>query len=94
MLVVLLAGLNGHRSGPDGAGTALLTAPFGFPGSLPEADGPSADLAALAGLDPALPRHAAAAAYRHERNGDRATAAEQKCSPRDVENTRPTPSLR
>jgi RNA polymerase sigma factor (sigma-70 family) len=35
-----------------------------------EADGPRAGLAALAGLDPALPRHAAAAAYLHERDGD------------------------
>ncbi len=40
-----------------------------------EADGPRAGLAALAGLDPSLPRHAAAAAYLHERNGDTATAA-------------------
>ena len=35
-----------------------------------EADGPRAGLAALAGLDPALPRHAAVAAYLHERDGD------------------------
>ena len=40
-----------------------------------EADGPRAGLAALAGLDPALPRHAAAAAYLHERAGDPVTAA-------------------
>ncbi|WP_033344224.1 RNA polymerase sigma factor [Catenuloplanes japonicus] len=40
-----------------------------------EADGPHAGLAALAELDPALPRHTAAAAYLHERAGDRATAA-------------------
>ena len=40
-----------------------------------EADGPRAGLAALAELDPALPRRAAAAAYLHERNGDPATAA-------------------
>ena len=40
-----------------------------------EADGPQAGLAALAGLDPALPRYTAAAAYLHERNGDQATAA-------------------
>src|SRR4051812_33413090 len=40
-----------------------------------EADGPRAGLAALAELDPALPRHAAAAAYLHERAGDAATAA-------------------
>jgi RNA polymerase sigma factor (sigma-70 family) len=40
-----------------------------------EADGPRAGLAALAGLDPALPRHAAVAAYLHERDGDLAAAA-------------------
>jgi RNA polymerase sigma factor (sigma-70 family) len=40
-----------------------------------EADGPPAGLAALAGLDPTLPRYTAAAAYLHERNGDLATAA-------------------
>jgi RNA polymerase sigma factor (sigma-70 family) len=40
-----------------------------------EADGPQAGLAALAGLDPALPRYTAAAAYLHERKGDQATAA-------------------
>jgi len=40
-----------------------------------EADGPRAGLAALAELDPALPRHTAAAAYLHERSGDPATAA-------------------
>jgi len=40
-----------------------------------EADGPRAGLAALAHLDPALPRHSAVAAYLHERNGDTATAA-------------------
>ncbi len=40
-----------------------------------EADGARAGLAALAGLDPSLPRHAAVAAYLHERNGDLATAA-------------------
>nr|BAV55986.1 hypothetical protein [Actinomadura fulva subsp. indica] len=40
-----------------------------------EADGPRAGLAALAELDPALPRHTAAAAYLHERDGDPATAA-------------------
>ncbi|MCC6497038.1 MAG: sigma-70 family RNA polymerase sigma factor [Propionibacteriaceae bacterium] len=40
-----------------------------------EADGPRAGLAALAGLDPGLPRHAAAAAFLHERAGDPATAA-------------------
>ncbi|WP_255638023.1 RNA polymerase sigma factor [Amycolatopsis sp. DSM 110486] len=40
-----------------------------------EADGPRAGLAALAELDPALPRHTAASAYLHEREGDPATAA-------------------
>ncbi|GAB4586019.1 RNA polymerase sigma factor [Nocardia sp. IFM 10818] len=40
-----------------------------------EADGPRAGLAALAELDPALPRHTAAAAYLHERAGDTSTAA-------------------
>ncbi len=40
-----------------------------------EADGPQAGLAALAELDPALPRHTAASAYLHERAGDIATAA-------------------
>ncbi|MFF4578463.1 RNA polymerase sigma factor [Streptomyces sp. NPDC001373] len=40
-----------------------------------EADGPRAGLAALAGLDPALPRHTAVAAWLHECDGDRAGAA-------------------
>jgi RNA polymerase sigma factor (sigma-70 family) len=40
-----------------------------------EAEGPAAGLAALAGLDPALPRHAAAAAYLHERAGEPVAAA-------------------
>lgn len=40
-----------------------------------EADGPQAGLAALAELDPALPRHTAAAAYLHERAGNISTAA-------------------
>ena len=40
-----------------------------------EADGPRAGLAALAALDGSLPRHAAVAAYLHERDGDPATAA-------------------
>jgi predicted RNA polymerase sigma factor len=40
-----------------------------------EADGPRAGLAALAELDPTLPRHTAAAAYLHERDGDAVTAA-------------------
>ncbi|MGY1770718.1 RNA polymerase sigma factor [Blastococcus sp. SYSU D00813] len=40
-----------------------------------EADGPRAGLAALAGLDPALPRLTAVRAYLVERDGDPATAA-------------------
>ncbi len=40
-----------------------------------EADGPRAGLAALAELDPALPRYTAVAAYLHERDGDLETAA-------------------
>jgi RNA polymerase sigma factor (sigma-70 family) len=40
-----------------------------------EADGARAGLAALAAVDPALPRHAAASAYLHERAGDLQAAA-------------------
>ena len=40
-----------------------------------EADGPRAGLAALADLDPALPRRTAALAYLQEHNGDLGTAA-------------------
>ena len=40
-----------------------------------EADGARAGLVALAELDPALPRHTAARAYLHEKDGDLATAA-------------------
>jgi RNA polymerase sigma factor (sigma-70 family) len=40
-----------------------------------EADGPRAGLAALSGLDPTLPRYAAAEAYLRERDGDAVTAA-------------------
>jgi RNA polymerase sigma factor (sigma-70 family) len=40
-----------------------------------EADGPRAGFAALAGLDPSLPRYTAVAAYLHERDGDAVTAA-------------------
>jgi predicted RNA polymerase sigma factor len=40
-----------------------------------EADGPAAGLAALASVDPGLPRHSAASAYLHEKAGDLATAA-------------------
>ncbi|GAA5151658.1 MULTISPECIES: RNA polymerase sigma factor [Amycolatopsis] len=43
--------------------------------ALGEADGPRAGLAALAELDGSLPRHTAAAAYLHERDGDLAKAA-------------------
>jgi predicted RNA polymerase sigma factor len=41
-----------------------------------EADGPHAGLAALAELDPTLPRHTASVAYFHERAGDVETAVE------------------
>ena len=40
-----------------------------------EADGARAGLAALAELDPTLPRYTAIAAYLHERDGDPVTAA-------------------
>jgi RNA polymerase sigma factor (sigma-70 family) len=40
-----------------------------------EADGPAAGLAALADVDPALPRHTAASAYLHEKAGDLGAAA-------------------
>ncbi|MEV6711826.1 DUF6596 domain-containing protein [Lentzea sp. NPDC051208] len=40
-----------------------------------EADGPRAGLKALAELDETLPRYSAVAAYLHERDGDRRTAA-------------------
>lgn len=40
-----------------------------------EADGPRAGLAALAQLDPSLPRYRAVAAHLHERDGDRRLAA-------------------
>jgi RNA polymerase sigma factor (sigma-70 family) len=41
-----------------------------------EADGARAGLAALEGLDPALPRYTAVAAHLHEKDGDLARAAE------------------
>jgi RNA polymerase sigma factor (sigma-70 family) len=41
-----------------------------------EADGPQAGLAALADVDPGLPRHTAAAAYLHERVGELEHAAD------------------
>lgn len=40
-----------------------------------EADGPAAGLAALASVDPGIPRHAAVSAYLHEKAGDLAVAA-------------------
>jgi predicted RNA polymerase sigma factor len=40
-----------------------------------EAEGGRAGLAARAGVDPGLPRHAAGAAHRHQLDGDLATAA-------------------
>ncbi len=40
-----------------------------------EADGAAAGLAALASVDPTVPRHAAAAAHLHDKAGDTATAA-------------------
>jgi predicted RNA polymerase sigma factor len=40
-----------------------------------EADGAGAGLAALATVDPGLPRHTAASAYLHEKSGDLPTAA-------------------
>ena len=40
-----------------------------------EADGARAGLAALAEVDPGLPRHRAVSAYLHEKDGDLATAA-------------------
>lgn len=43
--------------------------------ALAEASGPQAGLAALAELDPALPRYTAVAAYLRERTGDLVTAA-------------------
>ncbi|MFC7406670.1 RNA polymerase sigma factor [Georgenia alba] len=43
--------------------------------ALGEADGAPAGLAALAELDPSLPRHTAVAAYLHERTGDLDRAA-------------------
>ena len=41
-----------------------------------EADGPRAGLAAIAELDPGLPRYAAVAAHLHERAGDLTRAAD------------------
>jgi predicted RNA polymerase sigma factor len=41
-----------------------------------EADGPVTGLAALATVDPDLPRHTAASAYLHQKAGDLLTAAQ------------------
>ncbi len=43
--------------------------------ALGEADGARVGLAALAEVDPTVPRHTAAAAYLHEKGGDLTTAA-------------------
>jgi RNA polymerase sigma factor (sigma-70 family) len=55
-----------------------------------EADGPAAGLAALAKVDPGVPRHTAASAYLHEKAGDIATAARlyadaARCAPNLLE---------
>ena len=55
-----------------------------------EADGAPAGLAALAAMDPALPRHTAAAAYLHEKAGDLPAAA--GCTPRPPARPRTSPS--
>jgi predicted RNA polymerase sigma factor len=44
--------------------------------ALGEVDGPLAGLKALADVDPGVPRHAAVAAYLHEKAGNRARARE------------------
>ena len=44
--------------------------------ALGEADGAQAGLAALAEVDPGVPRYTAAAAHLHERAGDRVRASE------------------
>ncbi|MEV6279898.1 DUF6596 domain-containing protein [Nocardia sp. NPDC051832] len=54
-----------------------------------EADGARAGLAALSGLDPALPRYTAACAYLHERAGDRAEAARLYAAAADTAPTLP-----
>ncbi|WP_158166518.1 RNA polymerase sigma factor [Mycolicibacterium smegmatis] len=54
-----------------------------------EADGPRAGLAALAELDPTLPRHTASAAYLHERAGDTARAAQLYVEAADQAHTVP-----
>ncbi|GAA3510891.1 RNA polymerase sigma factor (sigma-70 family) [Streptosporangium album] len=62
------------RTGPDGRLVPLAEQDRSLWNTrlIGEADGPRAG---LAGLDPALPRHAAVAAYLHERDGDPVTAA-------------------
>lgn len=54
-----------------------------------EADGARSGLAALAEVDPALPRHRAAAAYLHERNGDLALAARLYAEAADLAASQP-----
>ena len=54
-----------------------------------EADGPQAGLAALAGLDSALPRHAAVAAYLHERDVTRSPQHSSTPKPPDQPPTSP-----
>ncbi|MBS2936637.1 RNA polymerase subunit sigma-24 [Nocardioides sp. J2M5] len=53
-----------------------------------EADGARAGLAALAEVDPALPRHRAAAAHLHEKAGDRAVAARLYAEAADLASSR------
>lgn len=54
-----------------------------------EADGARAGLAALAEVDPALPRHRAAAAYLHEKDGDHARAARLYAEAADLATSSP-----
>jgi predicted RNA polymerase sigma factor len=54
-----------------------------------ESDGARAGLAALAGLDPSLPRHAAVAAYLHERDRDSGCLAQ--CPPEPLTGRFATP---
>lgn len=56
--------------------------------ALGEADGPRAGLAALADLDPALPRHTAARAYFHEKAGEFGVAAELYAEAADLADNR------
>ena len=59
---------------PDSSHSSCSTTRDAPPVAVGEADGPQAGLAALAELDPTLPRHTASAAYFHERAGDIGTA--------------------